>query len=142
MTQKDHQHIVWHKAVGASLFLLCIVGCGESGPETIPVRGNVQFAGREWPHTVRVFFQTSGDGARPSSVEVRSDGNFTINTLPGRVGLMPGNYKVLVEYYDLKPGGNAAIETDFLLGEFYADPLELKTGQDPVELKINVPRAK
>ena len=44
----------------------------------------------------------------------------------------------LMQHYE----NPAHIETDFLLGEFYADPLELKTGQDPVELKINVPRAK
>ena len=75
-------------------------------------------------------------------VEVGPDGAFTANTLPGRVGMMPGNYKVLVEYYDLKPGGNPKLESAFLLNEFFAEPLELKAGQDAVELTINVPKQK
>lgn len=71
-------------------------GCGQSGPELVPVSGMVTVDGKLMEGLVLSFLpDPSNTGALPSENEVGSDGRYTAVT-QGRKGLVPGKYHVVI----------------------------------------------
>jgi hypothetical protein len=128
--------------------LLVLVGltsaCGPRGPETVKVRGRVDFQSRAQPSVCRVFFaplEVVGDAPlRPASATLGADGTFSATSFAPGDGLIPGKYRVLIEYFDLKPGGNPDLESDWLRQEYHAGELTVASGQEAVEPAYVVPR--
>ena len=118
-----------------------IAGCIDRGPETIPVYGKVSFAGREAPKFCRLFFQSvkSETVNRPSSATVQPDGAYEVKSFRRSKGLLPGTYKIQVSYYDLKPGADPNVETNYVESVHEAGELVVDADADEVEHNIEVP---
>jgi hypothetical protein len=63
------------------------IGCGESGPPRVPVKGKITYAGGDWPKPAMVDFvaekPAEGMPSLPTSVEVKDDGKFQTELVPG-----------------------------------------------------------
>ncbi len=106
--------------VPLATLLACLMamtcGCGNNSG-LVPVSGKVVFESRDLPKVCRLtFLPVGGQPAgqvRPGSATMESDGDYTLTEFRGIKGLYPGEYKVTVAYYDLKPGGNKDVEADW-----------------------------
>ena len=131
--------------VSVTLSLLLIAGgCAPSGPKTIGVEGTVNFASRDRPHAVDIFFRPKevyGDGpTRPSSKRLDDTGHFEVSSFGDGDGLVPGKYEVAVVYYDLRPGGDPDNEGNWIAQQFIAPPLDLTPDTpSPHTLDITIP---
>ncbi len=86
----------------ATLGLLAIVGCGESGPEIVPVSGQVIIDGE--PLT-RGNIQVIPKGYRAASGKIGPDGRFTLTTFEPGDGVVRGTHQVAVSSHEnLSPG--------------------------------------
>jgi hypothetical protein len=93
---------------GAVLFLTCIVGCGDSGPHTIKIRGLVHYNGQPLQDGLVVYVPKRLDDARQATGRIQRDGTFTLTTFKKGDGVVPGEYTiVLQEAY--APGGEQAM---------------------------------
>lgn len=74
-------------------YLICLTliavlaGCADSGPPRVPVRGQITFAGGQWPKPAMVDFvaekPAEGMPNLPTSVELKGDGKFATELVPG-----------------------------------------------------------
>jgi hypothetical protein len=98
--------------------------------------------GRDVPKHCRVFFRPveSSTFLRPSSATVRPDGAYEAKAYRDSKGLLPGTYKVRVLYYNLKPGANPDLETNYTEAAYDAGELVVGADADEVEHNIEVPR--
>jgi hypothetical protein len=131
-----------HNTILAIAFL-CLAGCSGGGPETIPVYGTVNFAGRERPKVCRLFFQPSGETAmsRPSGAEAKPDGSYEVKAFQRSSGLLPGKYQVRVSFFDLKPGADPNRDESWIERRHDAGELVIESGSDDIEYNIDVPLA-
>lgn len=119
-----------------------MVGCSGDSLGTVPVTGKVAFAGRERPKVCRLFFEPdqAGGAVRTSVTDVAADGSYQVKAYQQSNGLIPGKYRVRVSYFDLKPGGNSAIESDWVQQKHDAGDLVVDAGSSGVEHNIEVPK--
>jgi hypothetical protein len=137
------------KALRAAIPLLCfllvgVIGaCTRGGPETVTVRGTVEFDGRPQPSVCSVFFaplEVAGDAPRrPALAKLSPEGTFSVTSFKPGDGLVPGTYRVKIEYYDLKPGGNPDSESGWARQEFQPGELTVESGQAAIEAAYVVP---
>ena len=79
--------------------ILPFLGCGESLPTTIPVRGRVTWQGKPVPMGTVTFQPTeTGPGAplRPAVAEIAPDGTYQLSCFRTHDGAMPGEYVVTI----------------------------------------------
>ena len=134
-----------------SLLMIGLPGCGDAGPEIIPVKGAVTFGGGAWPAAGAVLLTpyeaAPGEPVIPTVVDMAQDGSFVAESSVGP-GLVPGKYRVAVQCWELPPDESRA---EHPLGKSYVparyrDPatsgleFDLPAGADPVEIKLDVPR--
>jgi hypothetical protein len=103
--------------------LVTLVGCSSDLPATIPVEGTVTFEGRDdMPTNPVLFFRMSeaapGYPLRPARGVVDADGELEVTAFERGDGLVPGKYDVMIEFFDLKPGGNPDSEDGYQRTEF------------------------
>jgi hypothetical protein len=131
-----------HRVLIAIVLVAISVICGcERGPKTVPVYGLITFVGRGAPKTCRVVFrpnQTSGP-VRPSVAICDSDGSYEAKSFERSNGLLPGTYGVQVLYYDLKPGSDPNVETNWAESKFDAGEVVVDAESGGVEHNIEVP---
>lgn len=76
----------------ASISILPIMlGCGESGPEIVPVSGRVSIDGQPLRHG---FIRFLPDGWRASTGEIDSDGRFTLSCHQAGDGAAVGCHRI------------------------------------------------
>ena len=82
------------------LFLVAVVGCGESGPELIPVNGKVTIKGKPAGNISLQFLpdvQEDAEGVWPSSIGLsKPDGTFELRTSDNRLGAVAGRHRLIV----------------------------------------------
>ena len=86
---------------GLLLATILVAGCGRSGPETIPIRGEVYFKGaplKDVPQGLVHYIPKSPDG-RQASGRLQPDGSFVLTTFQSGDGVMPGEYDIVVSAY-------------------------------------------
>jgi hypothetical protein len=117
-------------------------GCSGDALGTVPVSGKVSFVGRERPKVCRLFFEPNevSGAIRTSIATVEADGSYRVKAYQSSNGLVPGKYQVRVSYFDLKPGGNSAIESDWIEYKHDAGELVVESGSSGVEHNIEVPK--
>ena len=77
-----------------SLFLLgTVAGCGDSGPQTAPVKGVVKFNDAPYPNAIVTFIPS--DGGPAGIGKTTENGEYEIWT-SGKRGAVLGNHKVSV----------------------------------------------
>ena len=123
-----------------SLCLLFLVGCTPS--PVIPVSGKITFADRDVPEVCRLSFlpteSTEGVSIRPSGGEMSADGTYELAPFQGVKGLLPGTYKIRINYFDLKRNGDPDREGDWKETSFDAGELVIEAGSGPVTHDIEV----
>jgi hypothetical protein len=126
-----------------ALVTIVCAGCSSSGPEVVPLDGNVAFEGRKLPGSCRIMFapNKAADGAilRPSIATMQSDGSYQVAPYHGTRGLVPGTYQVRVTYYDVKPGADAKVESSWNRKEYVAPELQIEPGSSRITHNITVP---
>jgi len=85
---------------GALICGLVLAGCGgESGPERVPVKGQIVMADGKpvFPGSIQ-FVPAKGmsEGSYQSSALLHEGGKFTMRTHPHGEGVVPGTYKVVL----------------------------------------------
>lgn len=89
---------------GSVCACLVLVGCSGAPPkpDAYPVTGKVTVEGKPLAgHLVSFVSTSTGEG---SSATTDSNGAYTLSTLDGRPGCVPGKYKVVI-----KPGAEATM---------------------------------
>ncbi len=135
------------------MFVGCVVaigGCGETGPETIPVSGTVTYKGTPLSTGTVRFNPVDPKTGRPAEGTITSDGKFTLSTfkengdgaLAGEYNITVMSFKVGSEGLDkdqgLGIGGEAAIPAK------YNDPLKsglkekIEAGKPRTDVKLDL----
>jgi hypothetical protein len=122
-----------------TLGCIALSGCSE-GIKTVPVYGNVTFAGREAPKVCNIFFQpVDVEGVtRPSTTKREPDGKYSVKAFERSKGLVPGTYRVQLFYYDLKPGANPGLDSSYRESTFDAGEVVVDASSRGVEHNIEV----
>ncbi len=122
------------------LCLLLFVGCSESS--VVPVSGSISFPERDVPEVCRLSFlpteSPEGVSIRPSGGEMSADGTYELVPFQGVKGLLPGTYKIRLNYFDLKRNGDPDREADWKETAFEAGELVIEAGSGPVTHDIEV----
>lgn len=84
-------------------------GC-DSGIRTVPVKGKITYGGGDWPREGMLFFApvepAPGTPRRGGMADFDHQGNFVVATFGERDGLVPGDYRVNVQCWEVPPGMN------------------------------------
>ena len=130
--------------------LLLLFGCGDSGPEMVPVRGKVTFGGGDWPKPGILYFNidrpAEGLPGRPAMGRFGTDGHLTVSTFSEGDGLIPGYYKIGVECWEVPPSMDSPKAAKSYVPDSYpsaaASGLEVTVvrGQSVVEVDFDIPK--
>jgi hypothetical protein len=131
--------------IAALLLFAAFTGCGQSGPQTAPVKGKVTLDGK--PITIGrvVTIPVAGRGANG---EIASDGTFELTTFSDRDGATLGIHKVGVSAYESTGDGAESGFGRSLVPERYNNPetsnltIEvINSGDNTAELKLTTKAA-
>lgn len=144
---KTNRHNATHRTTLtlATLTLVSLVGCSSDLPATIPIDGTVTFEGRDdTPTNPVVFFRTReaapGYPSRPARGIVEAGGDMEVTAYERGDGLVPGKYDVMIEFFDLKPGGNPESEDGYQRTEIALDPLDVAADHSgAIKLNYTIP---
>lgn len=79
------------------IFLVSLVGCGEGGPDVIPVSGTVRLG--DAPLTGATVLFTPLAGGRPSAAVTDAEGRYELVYSQERAGALPGEHHVTISTY-------------------------------------------
>jgi hypothetical protein len=125
--------------------ILVVIGCGQRGPETVPVDGKITFGGRECPAAGVIYFVPTSAPAglprRPASATFDKDGRFRVTSFQPGDGLLPGSYSVRIECWRQRPSEMSKGISYVPVG--YTPPeVTIEQGtRGPRTLTFDVPRA-
>jgi len=122
-----------------------LVGCGQSGPQRVLVRGKITFAGGPPPADGIIFFAPAqpaeGFPSRPGRARfTKGDGTFVVTSVQPEDGLVPGTYRVQINCWRRMPGGDGTPGVSYVPANYA--PGELKVtldGPSLIELQYDVP---
>jgi hypothetical protein len=132
--------------VGACLTLWA--GCGDAGPEVVPVHGRVTFDGKNPPGPGTVYFAplatAEGVVMRPGSADFERDGNFRATAFRGREGLVPATYRVQIVCWKRAPDPTSDLRAENYVPNEYRPPdLTVESGEDgPIVVEYDVTNRK
>jgi hypothetical protein len=136
-------------SVLALVVVLGLMGCGSSGPQTVPTQGVVTLAGGAWPGPGTIQFTPVGPAPgfplRPGSGDFKADGAFKVTSFAPGDGLVPGKYEVSVECWKSQPQmgpnglipGESAVPPKFREGKTSGWVVEVPPGGSPLNLKYD-----
>lgn len=87
------------KWVWMTVSVICLAGCGDSGPERIGASGEIKYNGELIKDGEIAFFPEPGTEAPPTSAPV-VNGKYQ---LAAKWALIPGTYKVAIRSYKVAP---------------------------------------
>lgn len=125
-------------------------GCGDSGPQTVPVRGRITYGEGQWPTTGTLYFTPVGSPGqimRPGIAKFSQDGSFAAQTFAEGDGLLPGQYAIRVECWEhppvQAPGAPAPksyVPREIRTGKAPGWNIEVQAGQ-ALDLTLDVPKS-
>lgn len=140
----------------AAVFLLLVAalgatsGCGNRGPETVPVRGRVTYGGGPWPKPGTITFVTHKPNpdypSRPGSAEFDTEGNFVVTSWRPGDGLAPGTYRASVDCWVVpetmdKPGsGRNCVPAKYRNSQTSGFEVTVEPGKPLADLRFDVPK--
>lgn len=145
-------HRLGPTACGLLLAAWCLLplGCGRGELEVVPVRGKVTFGGGEWPKPGVLYFTidqaAEGLPGRPGVGHFGTDGNFTVTTFTEGDGLIPGQYKIGVECWEVAPTMGGSGPPKMYVPARYQNALTsdlkltVESGQRVVEVNFDIPK--
>src|SRR4051794_1849999 len=119
-------------AAAASTALLCLVGCGGSGPKLVPVTGIVTLNGKPLEGAAVSFHpDPSNKEGLPGEDTTGPQGNYKITT-KGRSGVVPGKYHIVVSKLLVDPTKvNEAFKDDPFMAQMSTGP---EVGKDAAKI--------
>ena len=78
--------------------------------------------------------------ARPGSGRFGEDGTFVVGSYQPGDGLLPGAYHVSVSCIDPNDASKPPAELELVPADFKTNNLVVESGQDAIELNLDVPR--
>src|SRR3954470_6643328 len=125
----------------AALLILLVAGCGESGPKTVPVYGHVNFVGRDAPTWCHIYFTPTKTATvvRPVFAERQSSGSYAAKSFSTSRGLLPGTYRVHVNWYELKAGKDPNKENNWEEKSFDGGELVVDDNSSGVQKDFEIP---
>jgi hypothetical protein len=128
-------------ALAGTLLALVVCGlssCGGAGPTTVPVRGKITLAGGAWPQAGTLYFTpvkpATGMPHRAGTAEFATDGSFRVSTYRPHDGLVPGEYSVNIECWEVPPSpGDPHAAKSLVPGNYHA----LLQSQLPVVIPLD-----
>jgi hypothetical protein len=88
---------------GFVVLAIVAAGCGQSGPTTIPIHGEVLHNGNPLQEGLVVYLPKNSDNTRQASGRIQRDGTFELTTFKSGDGVVPGEYSIIV-YPSGSPG--------------------------------------
>jgi hypothetical protein len=89
------------------LVLPGVAGCGSSGPEMVPIQGEVLYKGAPLLSVtqgiVRYSPKQAGTAAREATGRIQPDGTFVLTTFKKADGVVVGEYDITVSAYSNPP---------------------------------------
>jgi hypothetical protein len=79
--------------IAACTLLVCVVGCGEKGPPTVPAKGVVTLDGQPVENAAIVIVSTSSADQAVGTSD--ASGNFSLDAFDYKTGALPGEYYVI-----------------------------------------------
>jgi hypothetical protein len=121
-----------------ALTALVALGCGEAGPQMLPVTGAVRNADQSAINAEdggRVLFIPSGSGEAATG-SVAADGSFTMMTKTPGDGVKPGTYKVVLQLWKDYRANTSAVPEEY--GDATTTPLEATVDADHTHFDLKV----
>jgi hypothetical protein len=124
----------------AAAGLTVLAGCAEKGPKTVPVYGTVSFIGREVPTWCHIYFtpMKTDTMVRPTFAERQPNGSYNAKSFSTSRGLLPGTYRVRVNWYELKPGKDPNRESNWNEVSFDAGELVVDANSNGIEKNVEI----
>lgn len=131
--------------------VLFLLGCGDPGPEIVPVKGTITYGGGPWPAAGGVLLApveaAAGQPVVPTIVTLAQDGSFIAESSVG-AGLVPGKYRVGVECWELPPDdsrkehpfGKSYVPAKYKNPATSGLAFDVPSGSAAMEVKFDVPR--
>lgn len=86
--------------IAGCLFVSCFVGCAKSGPEMVPIHGDISYNGATLQNVtqgiVRYTPKEGGTAAREATGRIQPDGTFVLTTFNAGDGVVAGEYLITV----------------------------------------------
>lgn len=131
---RRHMRLLYSIAVSAVLgsCLISLVGCGSSGTDIVPIRGEVTFNGAPLQDGMVVYVPKQTDSARQASGRIQADGTFVLTTFKSGDGVVPGEYNIAVYGYSPRgatltrqqtESGAAVPQSKLIIPVSYTDPM-------------------
>ena len=133
-----------HYRIAAVMLCVLLGGCGGvERPTTVPVQGQVTFAGGPCPAPGTVFFGplevADGLPRRPGRGRFDTDGKFTVQSFAPGDGLVPGRYRIRLQCWKVAPSPSS-VGVSYLPPGYQAPELVVEPN-GPVEVRYDVPSA-
>jgi hypothetical protein len=131
----------------ALLLLALVLGCGKSGPGTVPVRGKVTFAGGLPPTNGTITFTPikvqEGMPKRPGTAQFDKNGDFQAQSFKPGDGLFPGTYRPNVSCWMGNPDSNDPSSFDrlnYVPKDFQPPDVVVDAKSGATEVTIDIPK--
>lgn len=130
----------------AASCLFIIAGCGHSGPELVPVKGQVTYGGGPWPKPGVFFFTPVDSGAgRAGSANFDTEGRFQVNSYQVGEGLYTGIYRLSAQCWngEVVIGGPlplSFVPPKYRSGQSSDLEITVEPGRRSVEVNLNIPK--
>jgi hypothetical protein len=138
------------KTICVTIAAALLSGCGSDRLEPVPVRGQVRLGGGDWRKPGVLYFvpQLGSSGVTRSGLApFGTDGRFAATTIQPGDGLLPGEYQVHVECWEIPPTEDAPwLARSYVPKRFQSaatSGLTLAVSADapaPIEVQFDVPQ--
>jgi len=143
-------HAVRSTLVLALLMAPALAGGCSRRPTPVPVQGRITYGGSDWPRGGRLYFvaePTAGALTKPGLADFDIDGHFVVTTFQPGDGLLPGEYRVNVECWEVPPSMDSVQRPKSYLPEQFRSGatsgfkiLVAADARGPIELNLDVPK--
>ena len=136
----------WLSVLIAASFSLVAAGCGNNLPQTVPVRGQITFAGGPCPKQGVINFSpiepAPGMPRRPGSGHFGTDGKFVATSFSRGEGLVPGRYSVRIDCWKRPPQGDGKPPLSYVAAAYIPPELKVSGSSGTIEFNLDVPAAR
>jgi hypothetical protein len=122
-------------------------GCSDKQSMTVPVTGRITFGGGECPAEGTIVFSPvaveKGLPRRPGTAKFKPDGAFTVTSFHEGDGLIPGNYRPIINCWKGEPltdDPSSFERLNYVPSNFKAKEIVVAPAGDALVVTLDVPK--